>query len=358
MSTGVNGLEQIPDWLLPLWEDLRGRDARLPHALLFCGPEGSGKRLFAEHLAHALLCQAPDAQGFACGQCPDCTWIASGNHPDFFTLVPAADEVSSEEGDENTETAKKEKAKSTQIVIDQVRSLQASLEVGAVGHAGGRRLVIIDPAEAMNAAAANALLKALEEPNGNTVYLLLSNAPRRLLPTIRSRCQVLDFPRPGLEQAANWMKRQGISNPALLGFASGLPLAARTYANGVLADARKNFANDLTNLTTKDPLKLAAEWEARLKAKGAQEAGFVLPTLINWLQRWLSDGARVAEGRAPRFFADYAAELGKQSQGHGEAWLAAYRDIESHRRMANHPLNQRLFLEELLLTVFRRIAVR
>ncbi|GAB2889692.1 DNA polymerase III subunit delta' [Uliginosibacterium flavum] len=352
-------LEALPDWLMPLWQDLRGRGARLPHALLFCGPEGSGKRLLAGHLAHALLCRTPDAQGFACGACPDCAWIASGNHPDYFCVVPAADLAAEESEDgESAEPAKKEKAKSTQILIDQVRALQASLEVGAVGHAGGRRMVIIDPAEAMNLAAANALLKALEEPTGSTVYLMLSNAPRRLLPTIRSRCQVLDFPRPSPQQAAVWMKQQGISNLALLGFASGLPLAARVYAKGVLADARKQFASDLANLAGRDPLKLAADWESRLKAKGAQEAGFTMPILIAWLQRWLSDGARVAEGGSARFFSDYTSELTRQALGRGEAWLAAYREIEAHRRMASHPLNARLFLEELLLTVFRRIAIR
>jgi DNA polymerase III subunit delta' len=351
-------LESLPDWLMPMWQALRERDAQLPHALLLCGPEGSGKRLFAEHLAHALLCQTPDARGFACGSCPDCAWIASSNHPDYFCIVPAADvaEDDSEEG--SAEPAKKEKAKSTQILIDQVRALQNSLEIGAGGHAGGRRLVIIDPAEAMNVAAANALLKALEEPNGRTLYLMLSNTPRRLLPTIRSRCQVLDFPRPSPVQAAAWMKQNGIVNNALLGFASGLPLAARVYAKGVLADARSQFANEMAALPSRDPLKLAADWESRLKAKGAQEAGFTMATLVAWLQRWLSDGVRVAEGGSARFFSDYADAFSKQAVGRSEAWLAAYREIEAHRRIASHPLSARLFLEELLLTVSRRIAKR
>lgn len=351
-------LETLPLWLLPLWQDLRGRAARLPHALLFCGPEGSGKRLFAEHLARALLCQAPDAQGFSCGRCADCTWLESGNHPDFFTLVPAADEAVGEEEGDGQEPARKEKAKSTQIVIDQVRALQTSLEVGAGGHAGGRRVVIIDPAEAMNLAAANALLKALEEPNGSTVYLLLSNAPRRLLATIRSRCQVLDFPRPAPHQARAWLQSEGVENPALLGFASGLPLAARGYARGALAEIRTQVANDLAGLDTREPLKLAADWDGRLKAKGNQEAGFTMPVLVAWLQRWLSDGVRVAHGNTPRFFADYGDELGRQAVGRADAWLAAYREVAAHRRMAAHPLNSRLFLEELLLSVLRRIAVR
>lgn len=348
-------LEALPDWLLPMWRKLRARDAHLPHALLLCGPQGSGKRLFAEHLARALLCQSPDAEGFACGHCADCVWIASSNHPDLFTLIPAADEVLAEDEAEGGESGKKEKARSTQIVIDQVRNLQASLEVGAGGHSGGRRLIVVDPAEAMNMAAANALLKALEEPNGHAIYLMLSNAPRRLLPTIRSRCQVLDVPRPDAAQAALWMKREGISNPALLGFASGLPLAARALAQGVLAEARKQLAADLSKLRGRDPLKLAADWEARLKAKGAAEAGFNMAVLIDWLQRWLSDGVRVASGGSPRFFQDHSAAFQSLSHEKLDAWLQCYREVHAHRPLAMHPLNQRLFLEEVVLTLYRRL---
>lgn len=348
-------LERLPAWLLPLWLDLHARRARLPHALLLCGPAGSGKRLFAEHLARALLCQSVDEDGFACGSCADCTWIASGNHPDLLTLIPAADEASADEESDAADSSKKEKAKSTQIVIDQVRSLQAQLEVGAGGHAGGRRLVIVDPAESMNQAAANALLKALEEPGGSTLYLMLSNAPRRLLPTIRSRCQVLDFPRPEPAQAIAWLDGEAVGNPALLGFSSGLPFAARELARGPLLEARKQLAADLCNLRGRDPLRLAADWESRLKAKGAAEAGFSMPVLISWLQRWLSDGVRVASGAKPRFFAEHAADLQRMAQGKRDEWLQCYREMHAHRPLAQHPLNQRLFLEEIVLGLYRRL---
>lgn len=354
--------ETLPQWLLPLWRDLLERKSRLPHALLLIGPNGSGKRLFAEHLARALLCANPRADGFACGECADCTWLASGNHPDILHLVPASDAVNDEEvagGEEGSmvEPARKEKAKSSQILIDQVRELQSSIEIGAGGHAGGRRVIIVDPAEAMNVAAANALLKSLEEPPGSTVFVLLSRAPRRLLPTIRSRCQVLTMPLPDRVVAASWLQAAGGGkNEALIGFCGGLPIAARDLANGPLADARAQLAKDLVNLRTVDPLKLAAEWDARIKAKGAQEAGLDMPLLIDWMQRWVSDGARAAGDGAARFYADYDVDLRRLALGRAEVWLSCYNELGAHRRVASHPLNARLFLEEIWLTVRRRIA--
>lgn len=346
--------ERMPAWLMPLWSSLAGRRERLPHALLLCGAKGSGKRLFAEHLARALLCASPGAEGFACGECAACKWVASANHPDFFTVVPAADEA--QEEDEGGDTGKREKARSTQIVIDQVRSLQASLEVGAGGHGGGLRVVIIDPAEAMNVAAANAILKALEEPLSGTVYILLSHAPRRLLPTIRSRCQVIDFPRPERAAALRWMHDNGVQEEALLGFASGLPLAAREYAGATLREARRLLAQELARLPESDPLKLAADWEARIKNKAMDEAGFTTVELLAWIQRWLTDGVRVASGLRPSYFEDHEKDLARLTQGKQQAWLEASRKIIDYRRVVSHPLNARLFLEDLALQLRRTLG--
>lgn len=347
-------LEILPEWLKPLWHGLMQRRERLPHALLLCGAPGSGKRLFADHLARGLLCSSPDPEGFACGVCAECRWVESGNHPDYFTLVPAADEADDDDG-ESAEAGKKEKAKSTQIVIDQIRALQASLEVGAGGHSGGRRVVIMDPAEAMNVAAANAVLKALEEPLGGTVYILVSHASRRLLPTIRSRCQVLDFPRPERKVALAWLRQNGITDEAMLGFASGLPIAARAYAETAMRAARKQLAGELIRLNEMDPLKLAADWEARIKLKASIESGFTMVTLLAWTQRWLADGVRVANGLHPRFFEDFEQDLCRLAQGKAEAWMEAYRAMQAYRKVAQHPLNARLFLEDLTLTLRRAL---
>ncbi|WP_018606223.1 DNA polymerase III subunit delta' [Uliginosibacterium gangwonense] len=345
----------LPEWLISLWQDITARRDRLPHALLLTGAPGSGKRLFAEQLCAALLCQHPDSDGFACGQCNACHWLASGNHPDVLRVVPAADQEEAGEEGEGAETpTKKEKSRSSQIVIDQVRAIQSVLEVGA----GGRRVVIVEPAEAMNVAAANAMLKMLEEPGQGTVFLLVCHAPRRLLPTILSRCQRIDFGRPSAAQVKNWVAGCGIKDAeALLGFCSGLPLLVERMHQQGLDEARRQFATELVRLPNSDPLKLAAQWETRLKAKDADERGLSLALLISWIQRWLADGARVANGIAPRFYLDYQTELAALSNGRSEAWTACFREFHTYRGVAQHPLNLRLFLEEMLLVLHRRTTV-
>lgn len=345
----------LPEWLLPLWHDMAKRRDRLPHALLLTGAPGSGKRLFAEELCAALLCQHPNADGFACGQCDACHWLASGNHPDVIRVVPAADqEDASEEGEGTEPSAKKEKSKSSQIVIDQVRSVQSVLEVGA----GGRRVVIVEPVEAMNVAAANAMLKMLEEPGQGTVFLLVCHAPRRLLPTILSRCQKVAFGRPSAAQVKNWIASCGIKDAeALLGFCSGLPMLVERMHQQGLDDVRRQLATELVRLPNSDPLKLAAQWETRLKAKEADERGLNLALLISWIQRWLADGVRVAHGVTPRFYPDYRTELATLSKGREQAWTGCFREFHTYRGVAQHPLNLRLLLEEMFLVLHRRTSL-
>ena len=147
---------------------------RLPHALLFAGSSGAGQRDAAIYLASALFC-AQKKGSEPCGACPNCKRVALNAHPDFFILEPSDH--------------------SQFIKVEEIRDLktQASfkpLEASA-------KVFVIDPADAMNDAAQNALLKTLEEPEGHSIFILITSAIEKMLVTVRSRTQTVHFlPRP------------------------------------------------------------------------------------------------------------------------------------------------------------------
>ncbi len=347
----------IAPWVLPTWVRLVELGERLPHALLFVGPPGLGKRELAEALAARLLCEAPAVDGHACGRCPACQWRLAGNHPDLYRVVPAADAAAAEGGESAAAggEAGAGKAKSEQIVIEQIRDLQAALSV--TGHHSERRVVVIDPAEAMNVFTANALLKLLEEPPAGCVFVLVSSAPRRLLPTIRSRCQQWPFARPGEEAIALWRTQADAATAALLAISGGMPLAAERLAQGGGGALFERFVRDLGQLSAGDALKLAGQWEAWLKSKDVLAAGFGLPELVDWMQRWVSDLAALRLGGRVRFFPaqqDLLAALAASASV--AAVSGCYNELAQLRRVARHPLNLRLVLEDMLLRYARAIT--
>ena len=206
----------LAPWHAQDWQRLLARRAqdRLPHALLLCGPAGLGKRAFADAFVAALLCER--AGDCACGQCRACTLLKAGSHPD-------AVRVTLELRDDGTPR--------TEIIVDQIRALGERLAL--TPQFGGLQIALIDPADAMNASAANALLKTLEEPTPATVIILVADRPARLPATIRSRCQRIDFHLPPREQALAWMSGQGVdakTAPAALDVAAGNPGVALELA--------------------------------------------------------------------------------------------------------------------------------
>jgi len=181
------------------------RRGALHHAYLFAGPEGVGKATAARVLAQAANCDAlssggsdpsagsddlaisAGATGDACGQCPPCRKVARGVHPDVFLL--SEERVMAKAGRWEPKSGR---TPSKDIVVDQVRDL-VDQRLSMKRFEGRRRFVVIDPADAMNPQAQNALLKTLEEPPDETTLVLVSSSPDALLPTIRSRCQRIAF---------------------------------------------------------------------------------------------------------------------------------------------------------------------
>lgn len=180
---------------------------RLPHAMLFVGPEGVGKHLLAFAFSKTLLCRQSDAE--ACGVCDACVQFGSGSHPDFRHLVP----------DEKTGNFK----------IESIRTL--GQELALTSQYGGYRIAILEGVEGFTEGAANALLKTLEEPPAGVLLLLLTPWPGRLMATIRSRCQQVRCPAPEAEAVVPWLEQQGLINAAAeLVRAGGGPLLALAQA--------------------------------------------------------------------------------------------------------------------------------
>ena len=197
-------------WLADAWRRLQ--QARLagtlPHALLLRGRAGFGKRRLAEALVASVLCDAPAGEGASCGQCRGCALLAAGSHPDYRTVQP------------------EEAGKS--IVIDQVRELGDFFTLRP--HYGTRKLALIAPADAMNRAAANSLLKLLEEPPAGGMLVLVADRPERLPATIRSRCQGYALDR--LDAASLLSEQHGLPGPLSaesLARAGGSPLSAGRF---------------------------------------------------------------------------------------------------------------------------------
>jgi DNA polymerase-3 subunit delta' len=297
------------------WQRLQARRQRnaMPHALLLAGPAGLGKRAFALRLVQGLLCQNA-RDGDACGECRSCLLFQAGTHPDVIALGFGL---------------RKDGVQRSEIVVDQIRELSARL--AKVSQFGGWQIATIEPADAMNVAAANALLKTLEEPAAQTLLLLVADAPWRLPQTIRSRCQRIEFQLPETAQAVAWLSALGVPEPTqALAAAGGNPGLARALAEDGSLERRREVRKDLAAL-----------------AAGRGEA-------MEVVRRWLDSApeqrlwfaAQAAADEAKARAAPGGSELGSALDGESlnDWYLAANRTREALRG----PLRGDLLLLELL----------
>ena len=254
-------------WHQRQWQRIEAmrQSARMPHALMLRGPSGLGKGEFALRLSSVLLCEAETGP---CGTCRGCRLMASGNHPDFLGLFPAEDKLT--------------------ISVEQIRAL--------IGHVwlttqyGGYKVVVVNPAELMTPQAANTLLKTLEEPPGAAVFILVTHESGLLPPTVRSRCQMLEFPLPPASRALPWLdSRLPPELPAetLLRLADGAPFGALEIADAGGAETRWELFRDLSALVDEgsDPVAVADGW----RGKEVTDVGRWLTTLTMDLIRLKTD---------------------------------------------------------------------
>ena len=243
---------RLQPWLADSWRQLAAALAqqRLHQGLLFAAPAGYGKRLLANSLAAAALCQQRLPDGHACGRCRACLLVAAGTHPDFTRV---------------TFELRDDGKPRTEITIDQMRNLSQRLALSS--QFGGLQIALIDPADRLNASAANALLKTLEEPASATIILLVADDASRLPATIRSRCQRIDVRLPTRDEAMGWLREQrlgGAEADAALDASLGNPGQALAWSADDTLALRNTCADDLAALARgrRSALEVAEAWAA------------------------------------------------------------------------------------------------
>ena len=314
-------------WLEAPAAELARMRERMPNAVLLYGAPGTGLYELALNFAKSLFCSSPAPDGSPCGRCRGCELTRAGTHPDFKQVLSefmcaAWDVPYTAAENERPETKKK---LSREIRIHQIRMLSDFLALNA--NQGGRRIILVYPADKVRAEAAASLLKSMEEPPEDLTWILVAEKLDDVLPTIRSRSRLVRAPAPTKEEALEFLKAKRVKNPeAELAFAGGAPLAALDLLRAGPAlrpdDVVRTMAADLT-----------------------------VPAFSLLLLRWAHDLMRAALGLEPRYFVndgETLRRLAARTTPKAAAEFAA--QAAQVRRSADHPLNSRQVWEQ---TYFR-----
>lgn len=227
-------MADIYSWQQSIWQRflLAKQQNKLAHALILSGPDGLGKNDFSWHMAKAVLCLSPDADGQYCGRCHSCQVFDAESHPDHLLIEPA------EQG--------------KQIKIEQIRDLKQKQQLTPT--ISNWKTVIISPASSMNVNANNSLLKLLEEPEANTLIILITSKPQVMPITVKSRCQTFHFITPESEAANSWLEEncpnfsRSPATDKLLALCNGAPLAVAKMLETGLDQQVEQLNHDIETL--------------------------------------------------------------------------------------------------------------
>jgi DNA polymerase III subunit delta' len=306
------------------------RSGKTPHSYIFEGIPGCGRRKTALALIQALFCTA--VAGDACGVCPSCRKIAGGNHGDIHLVEPLPDK--------------------RDISIEQLRELQRELSLRP--YEAPRKACILEPAERMSVNAANSLLKTLEEPPGNALIILLTENADMLLPTIRSRCQLIRFSPLSTENVRLLLERNGVAADAadlLAPLSEGSMQRAGELDNETLAARREKL---ITHLATLDLGRISTVFDTAEELAGNRDETLASLDLLLSFARdtvYLNAGCPEITNTAIRpaleaFAARFTLERALQMLG----------DIMETRRAVQRNANNKLALDCLFMKMAEAIA--
>ena len=321
-------------WHSEAWDSFHQHltKGQISHAFLISAEAHSGKRLFATMLAQWLLCETPQ-NNQACGDCGACLLSAAASNPDFIIVEP--------------------EEKSKIIKIDQIRELKQFIETSS--HAFGKRIILLDSAENLNINAANALLKGLEEPPADVIFLLLSDRPKSVLATISSRCRALKLPMPTATQALQWLAAQAPETLSeerefALDYAQGRPLQALLTLVDTSAERKKTLGKDL--LTVMSGQEIVSKMVSRYYKNDALDVLNVLSYWLSALVKFQISGNKAfVKGRALQQAATLISEQSLKGRAFSRALLGLYENVcaaQNQVASVSNP-NMQLLLEDLLL---------
>ena len=320
-------MDSIYPWFKDAWTAIH-KNEKLPHALIFKGKEGIGKYDFANTFAKSYLCQSPISNHLPCEACSSCEWFPD-SHPDFKHIAPI-------ESDDD-ESSKRKTVRKKNIAIHQIRELSEYLELSA-HQEKGRRIVLIEPADSLNQAASNALLKILEEPPENTLFILVTSQAQKLIATIRSRCQLLELRGPSLDEARVFLDGQKIAyEKSLLSFTGGSPF------NAMKELENQSERSVITQLLSQGHKVDITKINYSILTQG-------LDWTVNMIQKWAFDLLLSFHTQQSYYFKAEEARIDSQAkQLNLDALLLFVNELNELKKIASHPVNQELQLQNIFI---------